>query len=634
MAVLRSLLVTLGLNSSRYSSELKRVKKQTKEDLGEVKLDFKGAAASIGAFSAASVTAMAAFSKNIQQANSMALAIGQTYQELEAMSLIVASTGQSADFLADKFKDVQEKVGDFVATGGGGMQDFFDVMQMSEKQAAAFAKEMLNLTGPEVLKKMVSEMESAGVSSQEMSFALEGLAENITVLMPLLTDGAAKFETLSEKGRGLAEAITNEDLERWNRLAASVDELTLAMKTSATTGLSVFADGLADVTQAIAHYFATLAKGSSAQLLSEMAALDSKIGDIQDRLAGRAGYFESGIFYDENARKQDEYNLVLFQNQLEETREKYKSLMGLTLPEVSQDVSITRKTRGDEVAEDKTNKKQKALIADMRAAEREAERLAKEQAKIFNEMYGPETVDLYMLNLSKQKRAEYDLLLESLDDQNELLTDRYNKEAELLLENATSYEEYIKYKEQLDRNYAASNLQITSAMFGGLSEAAKVFAGEQSGIYKALFAAEKMYHNASIIMSSYDAIAKAWASAPFPANIPAVLQTTVETGALSAALQSVSMVGMAHDGIDEVPKEGTWLLQKGERVVDSRTNADLKNALKGGMGGGNMSVTVDLRGTTGDKELDRKLKESARAAYSMVLSDARSNGAIYKNMRK
>ena len=43
------------------------------------------------------------------------------------------------------------------------------------------------------------------------------------------------------------------------------------------------------------------------------------------------------------------------------------------------------------------------------------------------------------------------------------------------------------------------------------------------------------------------------------------------------AAQTIS--GMAHDGIDSIPREGTWLLNKGERVVDARTNADLKNYL-------------------------------------------------------
>ncbi|MDO9819634.1 hypothetical protein Q7490_10890, partial [Glaesserella parasuis] len=41
-------------------------------------------------------------------------------------------------------------------------------------------------------------------------------------------------------------------------------------------------------------------------------------------------------------------------------------------------------------------------------------------------------------------------------------------------------------------------------------------------------------------------------------------------------LTSISLSGMAHSGIDNIPKEGTWLLDRGERVVDSRTNQDLK----------------------------------------------------------
>ena len=39
------------------------------------------------------------------------------------------------------------------------------------------------------------------------------------------------------------------------------------------------------------------------------------------------------------------------------------------------------------------------------------------------------------------------------------------------------------------------------------------------------------------------------------------------------------MQGVAHSGITDIPREGTWLLDKGERVVDSGTNADLKNYL-------------------------------------------------------
>jgi tape measure domain-containing protein len=55
---------------------------------------------------------------------------------------------------------------------------------------------------------------------------------------------------------------------------------------------------------------------------------------------------------------------------------------------------------------------------------------------------------------------------------------------------------------------------------------------------------------------------------------------------LEAIRSHGGLAGMAHDGIDSIPREGTWLLDKGERVVDRRTNSDLKEYLAGKNGGG------------------------------------------------
>ncbi|QMV29158.1 hypothetical protein AP1_0457 [Aeromonas phage AP1] len=66
------------------------------------------------------------------------------------------------------------------------------------------------------------------------------------------------------------------------------------------------------------------------------------------------------------------------------------------------------------------------------------------------------------------------------------------------------------------------------------------------------------------------------------------MQKFANMAAVAAAganlVQQVTSVGMAHDGIDNIPKEGTWLLDKGERVVDRRTNADLKDFLNNNSG--------------------------------------------------
>ncbi len=81
-----------------------------------------------------------------------------------------------------------------------------------------------------------------------------------------------------------------------------------------------------------------------------------------------------------------------------------------------------------------------------------------------------------------------------------------------------------------------------------------------------------------------------WAMAP-----AAMASALAVTEPMAAAVSGLALAGMAHDGIDSVPREGTWLLDKGERVVDQRTNADLKDFLSsGGEGGGDMTVNVNL----------------------------------------
>ncbi|WP_272670924.1 tape measure protein [Providencia sp. PROV147] len=49
---------------------------------------------------------------------------------------------------------------------------------------------------------------------------------------------------------------------------------------------------------------------------------------------------------------------------------------------------------------------------------------------------------------------------------------------------------------------------------------------------------------------------------------------------MAAGIGALSLSGMAHDGVDKVPETGTWLLQKGERVVTSQTSAKLDATLE------------------------------------------------------
>jgi len=85
-----------------------------------------------------------------------------------------------------------------------------------------------------------------------------------------------------------------------------------------------------------------------------------------------------------------------------------------------------------------------------------------------------------------------------------------------------------------------------------------------------------------------------------PALAPAAYLTAVAaTTPMVTAVSALTAAGMAHDGIDSVPEDGTWNLQKGERVVTSETSAKLDTTLdRVGSGGGGISVTINDQTTT------------------------------------
>ncbi|ECO0901768.1 hypothetical protein XS16_004317 [Salmonella enterica subsp. enterica serovar Newport] len=195
-------------------------------------------------------------------------------------------------------------------------------------------------------------------------------------------------------------------------------------------------------------------------------------------------------------------------------------------------------------------------------------------------------------------------LLEYYKQKEILVGDRYDQ---LRAEKIQARSEAISQYQNRD---ARKQLQTQQQLFEGMAGLVQGFAGKSTGAYRALFSISKAFHLADVIMASQDAIAHAW-SLPFPENLAAVATTAAKTGLLTAAVQSVTMQGMAHDGIDSVPREGTWLLDRGERVVDRRTNADLKTYLAKKQEGSrvnnvvvnsNSSLTVNNNGRDKDDE--------------------------------
>jgi hypothetical protein len=148
-------------------------------------------------------------------------------------------------------------------------------------------------------------------------------------------------------------------------------------------------------------------------------------------------------------------------------------------------------------------------------------------------------------------------------------------------------EEYQQQRLAMQMSYGAQYGSDFAGMMMGLVD-------QSSSAYAILYSVQKGFNLASAIMNGYTAISAAWASAPFPYNLPAVAIATMETGVLQAAISAVSPVGMAHDGIDNIPKEGTWLLDGGERVLNPNQNKDLTNYLSQAQSNSGQQSQVNL----------------------------------------
>jgi len=172
-------------------------------------------------------------------------------------------------------------------------------------------------------------------------------------------------------------------------------------------------------------------------------------------------------------------------------------------------------------------------------------------------------------------------------------TERYKQleqAYEAYLQNKAALSEaYSKQEQDLAKTQYESQLGLWGNLLGQaqntwsqMTQAVKDSEGEQSAAFKAMFLMQQMFAIGSALVSTHLAATQVAADATIPlfgAKILASKAILAMGYANVAMIAGQTISGMAHDGIDNIPKEGTWLLDEGERVVDSRTNSDLKNYL-------------------------------------------------------
>lgn len=178
-----------------------------------------------------------------------------------------------------------------------------------------------------------------------------------------------------------------------------------------------------------------------------------------------------------------------------------------------------------------------------------------------------------------QKELEkwYETQLEmqkELLDQKEINEQTYaDRVAEINKTNASQLQD-------IQAGYTSASLAMFSDLAGQSAQLLQSIGQEGSLAYKTLFIASKAAAMAQAVINTELAATKAMAEGGLIMGIPAATAIRAVGYASVALIAGQSLAGMAHDGIDRVPETGTWLLQKGERVVTASTSAKLDATLE------------------------------------------------------
>ena len=161
--------------------------------------------------------------------------------------------------------------------------------------------------------------------------------------------------------------------------------------------------------------------------------------------------------------------------------------------------------------------------------------------------------------------------------------------------------DYATKVTDLDKQQAEARSQSIGNMFSTMTGAAATFFGQQSAMYRAAFAMEKAYAVYKAVMNiretysnTYNSVAAIPVIGPYIAAPTAAAAAAVQVAqaAQLRSMQAPSVGGIAHGGLDYVPKETTFLLDEGERVLSPRQNKDLTRYLneRQNTTGGNVNV--------------------------------------------
>lgn len=200
---------------------------------------------------------------------------------------------------------------------------------------------------------------------------------------------------------------------------------------------------------------------------------------------------------------------------------------------------------------------------------------------------------------------------------------------------------FANFEKQTEADKASAIVGLGAATF-------KTMAGQS----KTAFKAYKAFAIAQAVINTYQGATSAFTSLASIPIIGPVLGGVAAAAAVMSGLQQVRQIkaqqpaGIAHGGLDYVPNESTYMLQRGERVLSPKQNIEISQmarrynaggAANDGAAGGGVSISITnqitVQGNVNEQGGQTVGDDIARQVVGMVVANIRENGAIIRAVR-
>lgn len=229
---------------------------------------------------------------------------------------------------------------------------------------------------------------------------------------------------------------------------------------------------------------------------------------------------------------------------------------------------------------DATDAERAAVDAQVAALQRqqEAKRLAAQVSQVQTDVQSELNPFQAQLDQTNQQEAQRLTILQQARE-----TDLINEQQYQDLKTQIQQAGELQRNDMMMQNNALL-LSSTGDFFGAMGDVLKNAKGEQSGIYKAMFAASKAFAIASASINLWQNVSKAM-SVGFPMNIPFIAGAMAQGTAILQSLSSVQAAGFATGGLVTGPGTGqsdsiNARLSNGEFVSTKQATSRYRNTLE------------------------------------------------------